>query len=101
METEHDEEKSMKTESYSPQKPSTSKSVQVTQKCDQNVQFDAQSSFDETSTSGNTTTTDMPLALWVRGKRIPTDELPKFYDENGVVYPSDYLPSLPEISTRE
>ena len=60
METEHDEEE---TESYSPQKPSTSKSVQVTPKCDKNVQVDAQSSSEETSTSGNTTTTDVPLAL--------------------------------------
>ena len=98
MDTEHEEE-SMETESYSPQKPSTSRGVQVTPKCDQNV--DAESSFEETSTSGNTTTTDAPLALWVKGKRIPTEELPKFYDENGVPYPSDYLPSLPEISTRE
>ena len=47
------------------------------------------------------TTTDVPLAIWVGGKRIPTEELPKFYDENGVAYLSDYLPSLPELSTRE
>ena len=100
MDTEHEEE-SMETESYSPQKPSTSRCVQVTPKCDQNVQVDAQSSSEETSTSGNSTTTDAPLALWVKEKTIPTEELPKFYDENGVPYPSDYLPSLPEISTRE
>ena len=70
-------------------------------KCDQNVQVDAQDSSEETSTSGNTTTTDVPLAIWVRGRRITTEELPKFYDENGVAYPSDYLPSLPELSTRD
>ena len=95
MDTEHEEE-SMETESYSPQKMCPSY-----HKCDQNVQVDAQSSSEETSTSGNTTTTDVPLALWVKGERIPTGELPKFYDENGVPYLSDYLPSLPEISTRE
>ena len=100
MDTEHEEE-SMETESYSPQKPSTSRCVQVTPKYDQNVQVDAQSSSEETSTSGNTTTTDAPLTLWVKGERIPTEELPKFYDENGVPYLSDYLPSLTEISTRE
>ena len=83
MDTERQEE-SMETETYSPQKASTSRGVQITP-----------------STSGNTTTTDAPLALWVMGERIPTEELPKFYDENGVAYPSDYLPSLPEISTRE
>ena len=99
METEHNEEESMDTESFSPAKPSTFKSVQVTPKCDQNVQVDVQSSSEETSTSGNTSSTDAPLALWVRGKRIPTEKLPKFYDKNGVVYLSDYLPSLPEIST--
>ena len=75
--------------------------VQIIPKCDQNVQVDAQSSSEETSTSGNTTTTDVPLALWVKGERIPTEELPKFYDENGVAYLSNYLPPLPEISTRE
>ena len=100
MDTECEEE-SMETETYSPQKPSTLRGVQITPKCDQNVQVDAQSSSEETSTSGNTTTTDAPLTLWVKGERIPTEELPKFYDENGVAYPSDYLPSLPEISTRE
>ena len=63
---------------YSPQKPSTSRDVQITPKCDQNVQVNAQSSSEETSTSGNTTATDVPLALWVKGKRIPTEELPKF-----------------------
>ena len=73
----------------------------ITPKCDQNVQVDAQSSSEETSTSGNTTTTDVPLALWVKGERILTEDLPKFYDENGMAYLSDYLPSLPEISTRE
>ena len=101
MEIDKDEEESMETKSYEPVKPSTSKGVQVTRKCDQNVQVDAQDSSQGTSTSGNTTTTDAPLAIWVRGKRIPTDDLPKFYDENGVVYPSDYLPSLPEISSKE
>ena len=85
METEHDEEESLETESYSPQKPSTAKSA----------------SYPEMCPKCNTTTTDMPLALWVRGKRIPTEELPKFYNQTGVVYPSDYLPSLPEISTKE
>ena len=44
MDTEHEEE-SMETESYSPQKPSTSRCVQVTPKCNQNVQVDTQSSF--------------------------------------------------------
>ena len=86
------EEESMETETYSPQKASTSRGVQIAPKCDQNVQVDAQSSSEETSTSGNTTTTDAPLALWVKGGRIPTKELPKFYDENGMAYPSDYLP---------
>ena len=99
MDKEHEKE-SMKTETYSPQKPSTSRGVQITPKCDQNVQVDAQSSSEETSTSGNTTT-DVPLALCIKGERIPTEELPKFYDENGVGYLSDYLPSLPEISTIE
>ena len=70
METECDGEESVETESFSPAKPSTSKSVQVTPKCDQNMQVDAQSSSEETSTSGNTTTTDAPLALWVRGKEF-------------------------------
>ena len=43
METEgNDEEESMETESYEPPKPSTSKAVQVTPKCDQNVKVDAQ-----------------------------------------------------------
>ena len=65
------------------------------------MQVDAQSSSEETSTSGNTTATDAPLALWVKGERIPTEELPKFYDEKGMAYLSDYLPSLPEIGTRE
>ena len=101
METDKDEEESMETESFLPAKPSTSRAVQVTPKCDQNVQVDAQDSSEETSTSGNTTTTDAPLAIWVRGKRIPTEELPKFYDENGVANPSDYLPSLPDLNTRE
>ena len=82
MDTECKEE-SMETETYSPQKPSTSRGVQITLKCDQNVQVDAQSSSEETSTSGNTTTTDASLALWVKGERIPIEELPKFY-ENGV-----------------
>ena len=91
----------METESFSPAKPSTSRAVQVTPKCDQNVQVDEQDSSEETSTSGNTTTTDVPLAIWVRGKRIPAEELTKFYDENRVAYLSDYLPSLPELSTRE
>ena len=91
----------METETYSPQKPFTSRGVQITPKCDQNVQVDAQSSSEETSTSGNTTTTDAPLALWVKEEKIPTEELPKFYDENGMAYLSDYLLSLPEISTRE
>ena len=91
----------METESFLPAKPSTSKAVQVTPKCNQNMQVDAQDSSEETSTSGNTTTTDAPLAIWVRGKRIPTEELPKFYDKNGVAYLSDYLPSLPQLSTRE
>ena len=100
MDTEHEEE-SMETETYSPRKASTSRGVQITPKCDHNVQVDAQSSSEETSTSGNTTTTDEPLALWVKGERIPTEELPKFYDENGMAYPNNYLPSLPEISTRE
>ena len=100
MDTECREE-SMETETYSPQKASTSRGVQITPKCDQNVQVDAQSSSEETSTSGNTTTTDAPLALWVKGERIPTEELPKFDDENGMAYPSDYLPLLPEIGTRE
>ena len=100
MDTEHEEE-SMETETYSLQKPSTSRGVQNSPKCDQNVQVDAQSSSEETSTSGNTTTTDVPLALWVKGERMPTEELPKFYDENGMACPSGYLPSLPEISTRE
>ena len=101
METDQDGEESMETESFSSAKPSTSKAVQVTPKCDQNVQVYAQDSSEETSTSGNTTTTDAPLAIWVRGKRIPTEELPEFYNEYGVAYPSDYLPSLPELSTRE
>ena len=91
----------METESFLPAKPSTSRAVQVTPRCDQNVQVDAQDSSEETSTSGNTTTTDVPLAIWVRRKRIQTEELPKFYDENRVAYVSDYLPSLPELSTRE
>ena len=59
MDTEHEEEP-METETYSPQKTSTSRGVQITPKCDQNVQVDAQSSSEETSTSGNTTTTDAP-----------------------------------------
>ena len=101
METDKDEEESMETESFLPAKPSTSKAVQVIPKCDQNLQVDAQDSSEETNTSGNTTITDMPLAIWVRGKRIPTEKLPKFYDENGVAYLSDYLPLLPELSTRE
>ena len=96
-----DEEESMETESYEPAKSSTSKGVQVTPKCDQNMQVDALDSSEGTSTSGNATTTDAPLAIWVRGKRIPTDDLPKFYNENGVAYPSDYLLSLPEISYKE
>ena len=91
----------METESFLPAKPLTSRAVQVTPKCDQNVRVDAQDSSDESSTSGNTTTTGVPLAIWVRGKRIPIEELPKFYDENGVPYLSDHLPSLPELSTRE
>ena len=53
METDKDEEESMETESFSPVKPSTSKAVQVTPKCDQNMQVDAQDSSEETSTSGN------------------------------------------------
>ena len=99
MKTDKDEEESM--ESFSPAKPSKSRAVQVTPKCVQNMQVNAQDSSEETSTSGKTTTTDAPLAIWVRGKRIPTEELPKFYDENGVAYLSDYLASLPELSTRE
>ena len=101
METDKDEEESMETESFLPAKPSTSKAVQVTPRCDQNLQVDAQDSSEETSRSGNTTTSDAPLAIWVRGKRISTEDLPKFYDKNGMAYPSDYLPSLPELSTRE
>ena len=69
METYKDKEESMETESFLPAKPSTSKAVQVTPKYDQNVQVDAQDSSEETSTSGNTTTTDAPLAIWVRGKK--------------------------------
>ena len=83
METDKDEEESMETESSSPAKPSTSKAVQVTPKCDQNVYVDAQDSSEETSTSGNTTTTDVPLAIWARGKRIPTEELPNFTTKMG------------------
>ena len=69
MDTECEEEL-METETYSPQKASTSRGVQITPKCDQNVQVDARSSSDETSTSGYTTTTDAPLALWVKGKEF-------------------------------
>ena len=39
MDTECEEE-SMETETYSPQKASTSRGVQITPKCDQNVQVD-------------------------------------------------------------
>ena len=63
METDKNEEESMETESFLPTKPSTSRAVQVTPKCDQNVQVDAQDSSEETSTSGNTTTTDVLLAI--------------------------------------
>ena len=101
METDKDEEESMETESFLPAKPSTSRAAQDTLRCDQSVQVDAHDSSEETSTSGNTTNTDMPLAIWVTGKRILTEELPKFYNENGVSYLSDYLPSLPELSTSE
>ena len=55
METDKDEEESVETESFLPAKSSTSKAVQVTPKCDQNVQVDAQDSSEETSTSDNTT----------------------------------------------
>ena len=81
MEIDKDEEESMETKSYEPANPSTSKGVQITPRCDQNVQVDAQDSSEDTSTSGNTATTDAPLAIWVRGKRIPTEDLPKFYNE--------------------
>ena len=101
METDKDEEESIETESFhlqSLQHPGLCKlPPNVTKMCKWMHKIHLKSPVQ--------VTTQLPLMCYwqfgLRGKRIPTEELLKFYDENGVPYLSDYLQSLPELSTSE